>query len=165
MILIHITGRSSRQRYAPQRFVHALRALLHKPLFRYALRLNSSVRQNMYRIPKDLDLSKIVGKSTTQIHVGQYDIQFSFGEVDFQVESEIHIVCDGDVIGEWRGGHWPSPSFFKIMNVDVIRYETPDDRTIVIYLNGGLEIHMFDNSDQFECLQISIHGQPGPWII
>src|SRR5690606_21618047 len=43
VILIHITGRSSRQRYAPQRFVHALRALLHKPLFRYAPRLNSSV--------------------------------------------------------------------------------------------------------------------------
>jgi hypothetical protein len=39
----NITSRSSRQRYAPQRFVHALRALLHKPLFRYAQRLNSSV--------------------------------------------------------------------------------------------------------------------------
>jgi len=41
-----LTSRSSRQLYAPQWFVHALRALLHKPLFRYALRLNSSVSAN-----------------------------------------------------------------------------------------------------------------------
>src|SRR5690606_40281053 len=46
VILIHITGRSSRQRYAPQLVVHVLRTLLHNQLFRYALRLNSSVSAN-----------------------------------------------------------------------------------------------------------------------
>ena len=56
VILIHITGRSSRQRYAPQRFVHALRALLHKPLFRYAPRLNSSVSAKRVQNPKRRDL-------------------------------------------------------------------------------------------------------------
>ena len=119
----------------------------------------------MYRIPKDLDLSEIIGKSTTQIRVGQYDVQFTFGEVDFLVESKACIYCKGELIGEWSGGNWPSSGFYKIMNVDVVRYEIPNDRTIVIHLDGGIEIHLFDDSDQFECLQISIPGQLGPWII
>jgi len=41
----------------------------------------------MYRIPKELDLSKAVGEFTTQIRVGKYDIQFEFGDVHFAVQT------------------------------------------------------------------------------
>jgi hypothetical protein len=36
----------------------------------------------MYRIPSDLDLSPVVGEFTTQLRVGQFDLQFTFVKVN-----------------------------------------------------------------------------------
>lgn len=119
----------------------------------------------MYRIPRDLDLSKVVGQSTTQIQVGQFDIQFSFGDVHFAVQSDIDLIRKGETIGSWREGAWPPPQFFEIMNVDVAKCEIPNDRKIIIHLDNGIAIHLNDNSDQFESMQISIKGEPSQWII
>lgn len=119
----------------------------------------------MYRISKDLDLSKIIGQFTTQVRVGPFDLQFSFGEVHFAVQSDVDIVRNGEVIGKWQGGKWPTPQFFDVMNVNVVKYEIPNDRTIVIHLENGIEIHLTDDSDQFESMQISIQGELGQWII
>ncbi len=50
---------------------------------------------NMYRIPKDLDLSQIVGTFTTQLRVGQFDLQFTLGDphhqVTFAVQSAVNL--------------------------------------------------------------------------
>ncbi len=119
----------------------------------------------MYRIPQDLDLSKIVGQSTTQVLVGQFDIQFSFGDVHFAVQSNIDLIRDGETIGGWREGLWPSSQFFEMLNVDVTEYEIPNDRAIIIRLRNDMEIHLHDNSDQFECMQITIKGEADQWII
>ena len=119
----------------------------------------------MYRIPEELDLSEIIEKFTTQIRVGQYDIQFSFGEVDFAIQSPVNIVRNGVVIGTWQSGMWPPEIFYEIMNIEVDRYEIPNNITIVIHLRNGIEIHLVDDSDMFECMQISTPGVQDPWII
>lgn len=118
----------------------------------------------MYRIPKKLDLSKIIGEFTTQIRVGQRDIQFALGSVAFTIESQVKLVRDGKVIGGWEVGKWPTEEFYDVMNVCVVKYEVPDDRTIVLILENNIEIHMNDDSDQHECIQISIDGDT-KWII
>ena len=41
----------------------------------------------MYGIPKELDLSPVLGEFTTQVRVGQFDLQFTFGSVSFAVQS------------------------------------------------------------------------------
>jgi hypothetical protein len=41
----------------------------------------------MYRIAKELDLSSIVGQFTTQLRVGQFDLQFTLGRVKFGISS------------------------------------------------------------------------------
>ncbi|ACV25584.1 hypothetical protein [Kangiella koreensis] len=112
----------------------------------------------MYRIPKDLDLSKMIGEFTTQIAVGQNDIQLSFGSVTFTIESKIMIIRDGKIIGIWEGANWPTSEFYEIMNVHVVDYKVPGERTIVIVLENNMEIHMHDDSDHYECIQISIDG-------
>ncbi|WP_040307406.1 hypothetical protein [Agarivorans albus] len=119
----------------------------------------------MYRIPQELDLSKMVGQVTTQIRVGQFDLHFSFGDVNFAIQSPVELVRNGEVVGNWREGEWPSPEFFEVMNVEVTEYKVPNNRTIVISLAGGLEIYLSDNSDQFECMQISFEGESGAWVI
>ncbi|QSL93229.1 hypothetical protein JWV26_02325 [Ectopseudomonas toyotomiensis] len=119
----------------------------------------------MYRIPKDIDLSEIVGEFTTQILVGQFDIQFCFGKYHFAVQSDIHLIKHGEVIGIWQAGTWPPQQFFEIMNINVVACQTPDKRKIVIHLENSIEIHLSDNSDQFECMQIYVDGEQDPWII
>ena len=119
----------------------------------------------MYRVPSNLDLTEIIGQFTTQILVGQFDIQFSLGNVHFAIQSSIKLVRNAEVIGTWREGVWPPPQFFELMNVEVDKYAIPNDRMIVIYLKNGIEIHLSDDWDQYESMQISLEGDPRQWII
>ena len=119
----------------------------------------------MYRIPSDLDLSEIVGESTTQICVGQFDLQFTFGPVSFAIMSQVNLKREGELIGIWEEKKWPDAAFYEVMNVNVSKYEIPNDRQIIIYLENGIEIHLSDDSDQYECMLIQIEGDPTLWVI
>jgi hypothetical protein len=116
----------------------------------------------MYRIPKELDLSPVVGEFTTQIRVGQFDLQFTFGVVDFAITSPVNLFRGGELIGHWEEGKWPDAAFYDIMNTEIIRCEIKTDRLIVIPFANGIEMHLTDDSDQYECIQIRFKGNPSP---
>ena len=119
----------------------------------------------MYRIPKDLDLSKAVGEFTTQIRVGQFDMQFDFGDVSFAVQSPITLLDDGKVIAKWQEDSWPEEGFLRIFNVPISKIQVPDDRTIIIEFENKVEMHLVDSSDQYESMQITIKGGTGVIVI
>src|SRR6266850_5593315 len=119
----------------------------------------------MYRIPKELDLSPVVGQSTTQIRVGQFDLQFTFGDVDFSVTSPVNLFRNGESVGHWEEGKWPDASFYDLMNTKVTRCEIVTDRLIVIAFANAMEMHLVDDSDQYECMNIYFKGNPSPEII
>ncbi len=122
-------------------------------------------KKTMYRIPSSLDLRQAVGEFTTQVRVGQFDIQFTFGPVDFVVESPIRLLRSGEIIGEWEEGRWPDSGFYDIMNQKVTKCDIASERRIVISFEDGLEMHLEDDSDQYESMQIRISGNPNPIII
>ena len=117
----------------------------------------------MYRIPLDLDLSGIVGEVTTQVSVGQFDLQFDFGPVHFNLTSCVKLLREGRVVAEWVEGRWPGPEFFDVMNARVVRWQIPDERRIVIELENGLTMQLEDDSDQYETMVITMDG--GSWVI
>ena len=119
----------------------------------------------MYRIPKELDLSPVVGEFTTQVRVGQFDIQFTFGEVDFVIWSTVNLFRDGKLVAHWEEGKWPDTGFYEIMNTEVIRCDVENDRLIVFEFQNGIEMHLEDDSDHYESMKISFKGNPSPWII
>ena len=119
----------------------------------------------MYRIPDKLDLSPVVGELTTQVRVGQFDLQFTFGPVSFAVQSPVNLFRDGKLIAHWEEGRWPEPGFFDVMNVKVTRWEVPNDRLIVLEFDNGIAMHLEDSSDQYECMKIYFEGNPSPRII
>lgn len=119
----------------------------------------------MYRIPKDLDLSPVVGEFTTQLRVGQFDVQFTFGPVNFAVQSPVNLYRNGELIAHWEEGKWPEPGFYDIMNTEVRRCEIANDRLIVFEFENGLEMRLEDNSDQHVSMQISIEGCTSQWVI
>lgn len=119
----------------------------------------------MYRIPHDLDLSPVEGEFTTQVRVGQFDLQFMFGPVNFAVQSPVNLFRDGKLVAHWEEGRWPDPCFYEIMNVEVRRCEVVNDRLIVFEFENDITMHLEDNSDQYECMQISFKGEQSQWII
>ena len=119
----------------------------------------------MYRIPKELDLSSVVGEFTTQVRVGQFDVQFTFGKVNFAVQSPVKLFCGGKQVAYWEEGKWPDPGFYDIMNTAVRQCEIVNDRLIVLQFDNGIEMHLEDNSDQYESMQIYFADNPTPWII
>lgn len=106
----------------------------------------------------------MIGSECTQIRIGQFDIQFSFGDVDFAVQSKIGLYKNEVEIGVWGEGKWPDSSFYEIMNTSVSSVRIQGADVIVITLENGLSIHLCDDSEQFETMQISI-GEEEPWII
>jgi hypothetical protein len=119
----------------------------------------------MHRIPKELDLSHVVGQFTTQIRVGQFDFQFTFGPVDFGISSPVDLFRSGQVIGHWEEGKWPDPAFYDIMNTEVTKCEIKSDTLIIIRFANGIEMHLVDDSDQYECMKIAFDGNPNICII
>ena len=119
----------------------------------------------MYRILKDLDLTPVVGEFTTQLRVGQFDLQFTFGDAHFAVQSPVTLFRDGKPLARWEEGKWPEPGFYEIMNAKVTRCEVMSDRLIVFQFENGVEMHLEDNSDQYESMQISFAGNPSRCII
>jgi hypothetical protein len=119
----------------------------------------------MYGIPKELDLSPVVGQFTTQIRVGQFDLQFTFGIVDFVITSPVDLFRSGKVIGHWEEGKWPDAAFYEIMNTEITKCEIKSDMLIIIQFANGIEMHLVDDSDQYECIKIALDGNPNICII
>ncbi len=120
------------------------------------MQLNSGVGLNeMNRIPKGLDLSQIVGEFTTQVHVGQFDLQFTFGDITFAIQSPVNLFRDGEPVAHWEEGSWPDPGFYDIMNTEIKNCEIVNEKLIVLKFKNGIEMHLEDSSDQYESMQIS----------
>ena len=99
------------------------------------------------------------------MRVGQGDLQFTFGSVSFVVESPVNIFRNGTLVAHWERGKWPDPDFYGILNTTVTRCEAVNDRLIVFEFDSGLAMHLEDNSDQYESMQISFAGDHSLWII
>lgn len=120
----------------------------------------------MYRIPQDIPVKLAVGHRTTQIRVGQFDLQFDFGPVKFMVQSPVKLFRNGTLVATWNEGRWPEPGFYDLMNSVVTRCEVVNDRLIILEVEDGLQVHLEDSSDQYESMSISIEGSPtGTWLI
>lgn len=51
------------------------------------------------------------------------------------------------------------------MNAKVLKWEIPNDPTIIVTLENGIEIHLTDDSDRYECMQISATSSASPLAI
>jgi|SRR5690606_4352794 len=115
----------------------------------------------MYGFPRQLDLSPALGEFTTQLCVGQFDLQFSLGDFRFVVQSKIDLLRSGQLIASWEPGRWPEPAFYSVMNEPVTRIEFVHDRLLEIELESGLVLCIPDASDEYESAQIIVgtHSQ------
>ncbi len=119
----------------------------------------------MNSIPKDLDLSPVVGEFTTQLRVGQFDLQFTLGDFNFMAWSPVNLFRAGELIAHWEECRWPDPGFYEIMNTKVIRYEVANDRLIILEFANAIEMHLEVISEDRDSLQITSVKHPSQWWI
>ncbi|QNP40180.1 hypothetical protein [Lysobacter solisilvae (ex Woo and Kim 2020)] len=119
----------------------------------------------MYGFPADLDLSPALGQETTQLCVGPYDLQFSFGTVAFAIQSKVEIWRGGDPAGIWEAGGWPDPAFYQVLNTALLAFAVLDPKRLSLRLANGLELLLLDTSEQYESMQIYVGGLDGAHII
>jgi hypothetical protein len=119
----------------------------------------------MYGIPKELDLSAVINEFTTQLRVGQFDLQFTCGKVNFVIQSPVNLYRNGNLFAHWEEGKWPDPGFYEIMNTEIIAWKIENEKLIVLEFKSGIEMHLIDHSSQYESMQISIEGVSLQWVI
>ncbi len=110
----------------------------------------------MYRIAQSLDLDDIVGSEIQQISLGRYDVQFHFGSrTRIVVQSRATLLERGEIIAAWEENrNWTTLEFQRLLNAPIEGYSVPDDRTLEIRFSSELVLHLHDDSDQFESMQI-----------
>lgn len=116
----------------------------------------------MYGVPVDLDLSAAIGEFTTQIRVGQYDLQFTFGPVNFAAQSQVSVLEGERVVARWSEGRWPDAGFFDVMNTAVVGW-TVGPSLIVLDFENGLSLRFVDDSEQYETMHVRIGDDL--WVI
>ena len=120
----------------------------------------------MYGFPTDLDLEPLLGKLTTQLCVGQFDLQFTLGDYRFVVQGGMDLFRDGVLVASYRAVSWPDPEFYNLMNVEVSAASFRDSKTLAIAFGGGIEAHLLDTSNRYESCQILVgKGNPTVYIV
>jgi hypothetical protein len=118
----------------------------------------------MYQLPKKLDLSEAIGQCTTQLRIGPFDIQFSFGKVNFNIQSQVILTSHGETITQWEEGTWPDATFSQVFNVAMVDWQLQEN-SIMLRLENGMEMQLMADNGGYECIQISIEGQDVLWVI
>lgn len=112
----------------------------------------------MYGFSADLDLSAAIGQETTQLCVGPFDLQFSFGAVAFAVQSKVEIWQKRQLVGSWEAGAWPDPAFYQVFGSALQHFSVLDPKRLSLQLTSGLELLLVDNSEHYESIQIYVGG-------
>lgn len=119
----------------------------------------------MYGFPADLDLTAAVGQFITQICVGPFDLQFTIGHVAFAIQSAIELTQAGQTVGAWKPGLWPAPAFYEILNNVVTCVERTSTQRVVLTFENNMKMHLSDDSEQYEAMQIYVGGESGTTYI
>lgn len=76
----------------------------------------------------------------------------------FAVQSQISLFRGDELVAQWTAGRWPESGFLDIMNIPVQQWEVVGDTTIVLTFENGIAMQLEDNSDAYECMQITVDG-------
>ena len=119
----------------------------------------------MYGFPADLDLSPAIGHETTQVCVGPYDLQFSFGPVAFAVQSRVELLHGDVAVAIWESGRWPEPAFYQMFNTPIIEFAVVDRKRLRLRLENGYDLQLTDTSERHESMQIYVNGLDDVYIV
>jgi hypothetical protein len=111
----------------------------------------------MYRIPKYLDIKKIIGCKLSLLGLGAYDVQLNFdgSGIKICIQGIISLIESNKLIARWgEDAGWSSLDFQKILNATVVGFDIPNDKLLQIIFENNLMLQLHDDSEQYEAMQI-----------
>ncbi len=122
----------------------------------------------MYGVPRDLDLGPFVGSSLIQIALGEYQLQFHFKRGDtadhqpdpnLSVEGHWELSDESGSIIDRAEPNSARDSYrlHRLLGNVVVSTSVNPPRSFTLGFNSGLQLRVFDDSEQFESFSI----QPG----
>jgi hypothetical protein len=110
----------------------------------------------MHGFSEDLKLEGIVGSEIQQICLGRYDVQFLFGSgTRICAQSLVEVFQGEELVAIWdEEKNWTTSAFQNLLNVTVDTYAVINERAMEIRLQDGMRLRLYDNSTQYESLQI-----------
>jgi hypothetical protein len=121
----------------------------------------------MYRFSQELDLSNIVGCELNQVCLGGYDVQFVFdSKTTIVVASRVSLFEHNELVATWNPDiNWSDLRFQSLLNTVVLGYSVINDQTLEIRFANNFSLRLYDESDQFESLQIYFKGDSDSPIV
>lgn len=120
----------------------------------------------MYHFSPDLDVSSFAGVELQQICVGKFDLQLRFSSgLCIAAQTTVRVVGNGWSL-EWiEGNGWTSLEFQHLLNEQVTDATVANERLLELRFGNGLVLQLFDDSDQYESMQIYYPGHVAPVVV
>lgn len=111
----------------------------------------------MHGVPLDLDLSYFVGKTLTQVSIGEFQVQFAFhpeGIVSVEGDWELRDSTGSLVDRSGPNDERTEYRLHRLLGQDVARWEIDPPTSFSLTFANGLVLRVFDNSTQYESFSI-----------
>ena len=109
----------------------------------------------MYGLPKDADLSFLIGEWPTQICAGEAQIIIRFGDGKrISIQSLVHMYNSEDMrfeIDEYKTSAGP---ILELLGKKIISFEIVTPKELVLKFEDQYRLHIFDDSDQYESFEL-----------
>jgi hypothetical protein len=118
--------------------------------------LDSPREANVYGLPKDIDLTFLIGREVTQVAIGVYQVQFHFDEdVCISVESSF-TYSDSQQEWTWREGLvLIAAHTAALLSAKIESFNAQQDGTISMVFSNGHRLTIFDSSKNYESYSIT----------
>jgi hypothetical protein len=111
--------------------------------------------------PKSCDFAYLVDGCLSQISIGKFDVQFEFEKARFCVQSRVEILLSDGQIARWREDcGWDSTLFQRILNLNVVAIRVLSPEILEIEMQDKARIRIWDESDQYESVQVYRPSMP-----
>ena len=123
----------------------------------------------MYGVPADIRLEPLVGREVNTVRIGLYQIWIDFlpdGEISIEGSWELHDEAGALVDRLDRSQDVRTRQTFhlhRLLGAKVTRFKINPPTSFTLFLDAGLAITVFDDSEQYESFSIHLDGQD-VWI-
>ena|SRR5258708_4425785 len=110
----------------------------------------------MHRLPKETDLSFLLGKTVEQVCLGQFQTQVHLNAASISIEGKHALILaeeNREIV--WERSAFPADGISKLLGQTLSRVSVIEDGTIDLSFSSGDRLLVFDDSDQYESYQIT----------
>ena len=112
----------------------------------------------MYKFPRDLDLSHLVGTELIEVAIGPYALQLKFEPTNhINIEGRWSLTSPSGAILDQGNQQEKKDSYriHQLLQKKVVGFTVEDPSTLDVQFEGNWHLKIFDDSEKYESVSIS----------